>query len=274
MEIRVICHNIRHAEELLPGEAPWSERLPLLMSHLKYHVRQVPNAVIALQEPLHGQLADIMASMGSEWAFVGVGREDGEQAGEYSPILFKPAVFECVEWETVWLSPEPRKRGWDASAIRIMTVAHLRHRPTGREFLLGNAHFDDQGIIARREAAKIMVSVLEQWSQTRGNQAVPLLAMGDLNSTPDRDSYQILSQHFADVKAMCDPSAMYGEEITYTDFPVNPNDPPEILDHIFIGPRSRLCWVVEGYAVLPHSFDASKTLHSDHRAVVADLRLS
>lgn len=66
--------------------------------------------------------------LGKRYAHVGVGREDGKEAGEYSPIFYDQCVyhvswaddrdrFEMVKWKTMWLSSWPEKPGsvgWDA----------------------------------------------------------------------------------------------------------------------------------------------------------------
>lgn len=40
------------------------------------------------QEVLHGQLLDLEALLGPRFAHVGVGRNDGKEQGEYSPIFY------------------------------------------------------------------------------------------------------------------------------------------------------------------------------------------
>lgn len=47
----------------------------------------VPRYIVS-QEVLHNQLLDIQSLLGPEWAYVGVGRDDGQKAGEYSPIFY------------------------------------------------------------------------------------------------------------------------------------------------------------------------------------------
>jgi len=86
--IRVLTHNIRYATESpFKGEERWPVRCPRLCSQLLFN--SVPEATfICLQEVLHHQLVDILKALnqsvdvGGEWKYVGVGREDGNQAGE------------------------------------------------------------------------------------------------------------------------------------------------------------------------------------------------
>lgn len=82
---------------------------------------------ICLQEVLHSQLVDILSDLNgvhndqSEdpprapfWAYIGVGRDDGQRGGEYSPIIYPVQTFELLHSETIWLSPTPDRpsKGW------------------------------------------------------------------------------------------------------------------------------------------------------------------
>jgi hypothetical protein len=51
----------------------------------------VPRCIVS-QEVLHNQLLDILSLLGPGWACVGVGRDDGQKAGEYSPIFYNTSV--------------------------------------------------------------------------------------------------------------------------------------------------------------------------------------
>ena len=62
-------------------------------------------------------MLDLAGLLGASWSHVGVGRDDGDRAGEYAPIYFRNDRFEALAVEYVWLSQTPQKvgsRGWDA----------------------------------------------------------------------------------------------------------------------------------------------------------------
>jgi hypothetical protein len=66
---------------------------------------------------LHNQLGDLRALLGPSYSHVGVGRDDGIAAGEYSPIFYDNKRFERLAWKTIWLSKTPDVPGskdWDA----------------------------------------------------------------------------------------------------------------------------------------------------------------
>lgn len=101
---------------------PWSERRWRILAALHFHRL----AVVAFQEALHSQVLDLQAMLGPTWEHVGVGRDDGREAGEYSPLFYQTTRFERISWETVWLSPEPSKPGsvgWDAVSMLSLSVA-------------------------------------------------------------------------------------------------------------------------------------------------------
>ena len=110
-------------------ETPWSERRTNLIAGLELHA--ATHGIIALQEVLHGQLVDINTTLNQytpeKWKYIGVGRDDGIKAGEYSPIFYNTDIHELISWRFFWLSETPDRpgRGWDASSIRICTVGRF-----------------------------------------------------------------------------------------------------------------------------------------------------
>ena len=90
LPIRLLTHNVRYATKTpVKGEERWGIRKARLVNELSYNTAHCAESFICLQEVLHQQLFDILASLNSKtmaWTFVGVGRDDGVEAGEYSPI--------------------------------------------------------------------------------------------------------------------------------------------------------------------------------------------
>ena len=90
--------------------------------------------IVGMQEVLHNQLEDLKAGLPG-YAAVGVGRDDGKQAGEYSPLFYRTDKFELLDSSTFWLSQYPDSAGfigWDGACTRIATWAKLRDRATGK----------------------------------------------------------------------------------------------------------------------------------------------
>lgn len=145
--------------------------------------------IAGFQEVLVGQLEDLKARL-PEMDVYGVGRDDGRNAGEFTPIFFRRDRFELVEKSTFWLSPTPDKtasKGWDAALPRIASWVQLRDRQTGTVFYMINTHFDHRGAEARAESASILLKHLREIFNDH-----PVILTGDLNTTPDSAPYNIL----------------------------------------------------------------------------------
>lgn len=280
VSIRLLTHNIRYATASpFRGEEKWPVRHPLVVSALKFNTHYIPTSFICLQEVLHSQLTDILSSLNSsspgEWAYIGVGRDDGAEAGEYSPIFYRPAIWRLNFWKTIWLSetPDAPSKGWDAACIRILTLGEFTHVETGTSVVAMNTHLDDQGSISRTNAAKMIITQAKK-------AAFPVFLAGDFNSRPEEEAYSVLSgadSPVSDLRDSVPENARYGHENTYTGFEYESGREAKRIDFLFVsglkkteGAGSRdVAWSVEGYAVLESRFEDG-IYASDHRAVLGD----
>lgn len=278
IRIRVLTHNIRFAtKEPVRGEELWPIRCPRLCSSLVFNSVS-PATFICLQEVLHDQLVDIQDSLNhfspGEWAYIGVGRNNGKQAGEYSPIFYRPSVWKLSHWETIWLSETPKvpSKGWDASNTRIATVGEFHHRESGKNVVVTSTHFDHKGAVSQAKSAQLLLSLLEQKAHT--SKALATILTGDFNSTPTQEAYQILTapnSTMVDVQNLVPENKRYGNDITCTGF--GGKSKTSRIDFIF----ARKCDLgehmkVDTYAVLSNCFDDG-VFSSDHRTVVSDFRI-
>jgi endonuclease/exonuclease/phosphatase family metal-dependent hydrolase len=273
LPIRILTHNIRYATgDPFEGEKPWSSRKQLILDELRYNTLHCPESFICLQEVLHEQLVDLLAGLNStdEWRYIGVGRDDGKQGGEYSPILFREKVWVVEQWKTVWLSETPDEpgKGWDAGSVRIATVGILKHVQSRKRVVGVCTHLDNAGEISRRESAKLILEVIGNFTSTGclSSQRLPVFLAGDFNSEPSDEAYQLLN---ASDSIIQDSEQLaiwrYGNKSTYTGF----GEESSRIDFIFVGPRGRDDWETKGHSVLPNRFDDA-VYSSDHRAVVVD----
>jgi endonuclease/exonuclease/phosphatase family metal-dependent hydrolase len=280
LPIRIITHNIRYATRIpFKGEELWPVRCPLLFSQLVFH-STAPETFICLQEVLRSQLEDILESLSKSivaqgrdaWSFIGVGRDDGKTAGEYSPIFYRPSVWRLVHWETKWLSETPTipSKGFDASSVRILTIGNFVHVKTGQAILVLSTHLDDQGRQSRRESVKIILEAIQ--SSASHCRFSTVLLGGDFNSPPDDEAYQIMTSHdsiMEDIGTQVPKNKHYGNEMTFTSFGYVDNKPSRI-DFIFCRKGDPVKY--QTFAVLANRFDNGIYL-SDHRACVADVHL-
>ena len=98
----------------------WNKRRASLATLIKHYDADI----IGIQEGLHRQV-DYLNNALDGYTYVGVGRDDGQQKGEYSAIFYNSNKFKVLKTNTFWLSETPEKVsvGWDASMERICTYA-------------------------------------------------------------------------------------------------------------------------------------------------------
>ncbi len=152
---KVMTFNIRY-DNPADGVNAWPARRAAVVTMLK---AEKPD-VLGIQEGLAHQVAFLDSALRADYAYVGVGRDDGKEAGEFAALFYNKNRFELLESGNFWLSetPETPSIGWDAACIRIVTWAKLRDRQSGREFVALNTHFDHVGTEARAQSAILLVS--------------------------------------------------------------------------------------------------------------------
>jgi len=225
----VMSFNIRYNN---PGDSlnAWPYRKDLVASQIRFHEAHI----IGVQEALHGQMMDLIERLPG-YRFVGVGRDDGKEKGEYSAIIFDSTRLQLLSTKTFWLSPQPEvpgSKGWDAAITRIVTWAKFRDRKSKKEFYFFNTHFDHIGKEARRESAKMLI---EKVNQLAGKS--PAIITGDFNSIPSDEPIQVVTDnsnplHLTDTRSVS-KSAHYGPTGTFNGFRNKEiNDDP--IDYVFI----------------------------------------
>lgn len=230
---------------------------------------------------------------GPTWSYIGVGRDDGVTAGEYSPIIYPTSIFNLLHFETVWLSPTPDvpSKGWDAGSIRILTIAVLQWKSSGNRIVAGCTHLDNEGGESRRHSVDIILKSLNKVEmEWRGdvNGKLPVMLAGDFNSFPSQEAYLRMKEsgYMYDLRECVERGRRYNDGITFTGFErEKDNEEQGRIDFIWLGLGGSVggndeeadskeggLWCVDGYAVLPNVLDDGVYL-SDHRCVVGDVGL-
>jgi len=184
--MRAMSFNIRFDN---PDDGPdaWPHRKDFVASMFRFH----QNDLVGTQEGLINQLEDL-DEMLSEFTWVGVGRDAGDERGEFCAIYYRTDRFNLIEDGTFWLSEtpdEPGSQGWDAALPRIVTWARLFDKKNDQAFIVFNTHFDHRGEEARRQSSKL---ILEKIGELAGED--PVIVMGDLNAVEEQDPYKILAE--------------------------------------------------------------------------------
>ena len=184
VSVNVMSFNIRYNNPRDSANA-WPNRKDLVASQILFHEAQL----IGVQEALHGQMTDLLERLPG-FQFVGVGRDDGKEKGEYSAIFYDANKFQVLQSKTFWLSLQPEvagSKGWDADITRVVTWARFKDRKSKKEFYMFNTHFDHIGQVARRESAKLL---LQKINEIAGK--MPVIITGDFNSKPSDEPIRII----------------------------------------------------------------------------------
>ncbi len=220
--------------------------------------------VIGVQEALAHQVSDL-AQMLPAFDWVGVGRDDGAEAGEFAPVFFRRDAFEPVTSGTFWLSEEPEipgSIGWDAALARIATWVQLRHRASGASLWVFNAHFDHRGREARRQSAALLTERVEQM---RGGD--PVVVTGDFNAGDTTAVYRRLTAgHLADAMGLAGTTTQASLG-TFSGFEAGARRSQVRIDHIFVERGIP----VHSFAIIEDLSDGRYP--SDHRPVAATVSL-
>jgi endonuclease/exonuclease/phosphatase family metal-dependent hydrolase len=258
---RVMTFNIRTASAA-DGPNAWNLRRDLVIETIR---GQKPD-VIALQEVLLSQATELRAAL-PEYGFVGVGRDDGAEQGEFVPIFYRRERFSLLDSGHFWLSQTPEQVGsvgWDAALPRIATWVRLQFKDAPlAEVRIADVHFDHQGARARAESAKL----IRRFSEALGGRA--LVVLGDFNCPPGSEPYRILTEEgrnaaaLTDIQAGSAPAAARGTFHGFTG-----QSQQGRIDWILVNRRFRATDAV----VEQRSFDGRYP--SDHFPVVATLRMT
>jgi endonuclease/exonuclease/phosphatase family metal-dependent hydrolase len=252
----VATYNIRYYTEK-DGDNAWPKRKARLVKELMSH----QPAIIGMQEVLHSQLTDLQVLLPGHFAYVGVGRNDGETQGEYAPLWYDTTLFGLVNKGHFWLNEEPGMAvpGWDAHLPRICTWAILTDRKNNKKLLVMNTHFDHAGSMARTYSADLVVQVAGQLRQ-----GIPLLFMGDLNCAPTEYPHQIFGgAGWLDARNTA--AILSGPTGTFPDF--DGQRPEKRIDYVYYqGLDAPLTYHVDGPP------DRKPPFASDHLPVIVKFR--
>jgi endonuclease/exonuclease/phosphatase family metal-dependent hydrolase len=271
LELRLMTFNIRF-DYPPDGANGWPHRRAMVVGL----IRAQRADFVGLQEALKSQLDDIGPP--EPYARLGVGRSDGRDGGEHSPILYRKDRFAVGETGTFWLSPTPEvpgSTGWGNSNPRICTWARFSERTTGRALYVFNTHLDHESQLARARGIELIAARVAARSQPD-----PVFFMGDFNAGEDNAVVQYASGkrprasegtgEVAALTLMDTFRAVHpGDEVVGTAHAFTGDTHGPKIDYIF-APPAPATEVLES-AILRDALDGRYP--SDHFAVTTRLRL-
>lgn len=218
-ELKIISFNIRYNSwNNIDGENGWPNRRDAVVRM----IREECPAAIGLQEALIDQLQYLDSCL-PEYQRIGVGRDDGKEAGEFMAIYYDTTRLELCGSNLWWLSetPEVPTKGWDAACYRTATEVCFRDRRSGKRFDYFNTHLDHVGKTARAESTKFIATRIEGDCYDMP----AIIVGGDMNSTLDDTIFN------AFYKAGLQNAGTTDNADTYNAFG---KDPGSAIDHFFV----------------------------------------
>jgi endonuclease/exonuclease/phosphatase family metal-dependent hydrolase len=198
--ISVMSFNIRYGTAN-DGPDRWEVRAPRTHEVIRRH----KSDVIGLQEALDFQITEILAKLPG-YESIGVGRDDGKKAGEYSSILYDSNKLRVLDFSTFWLSDTPSvvaSKTWGNNITRICTVARFEQMGTRRKFYVFNTHLDHQSQPSREKSVALILQRIKDREFKD-----PVIVTGDFNAGEDNGAVKAMkSGGFADTWRVLNPTA-------------------------------------------------------------------
>lgn len=228
-DIHVMTFNVRF-DNPRDGVNAWPNRIPLVEAYMK---EQMPD-IVGMQENLHHQNIDLLDIMPG-YAYVGTGRDDGLEGGEFSPIFFRTERFEKLQDGQFWLSQTPDvpgSIGWEAVLPRIVTWVQLKDRNSNMDFFVFNTHFSHVSDLARRRSMEFMS---EKMAEIAGD--TPVIVTGDFNITKGSELYHDMAERFQENNRLTNAQNISQQPVINADDTFNAfrdDTQPRVIDYIFV----------------------------------------
>ena len=243
-QLLVGSYNIRYKNggDSVNGNV-WEKRCQVICDQVNFMAPEI----FGTQEVLHGQLIDMLARLDG-YDYIGVGRDDGKTQGEYEAIFYKRACLRLLDQGHFWLSETPDKPGlgWDAACVRVCSWGKFaKMTATDDEaFFFFNLHMDHVGVVARREAAKLIVAKIREIAHD-----APVIVTGDFNVDQTNEIYSIFVESGILKDSYQAARLRFAENGTFNSFNVDLYTSSRI-DHVFVSPGTQ----VDAYAVMTDGY--------------------
>lgn len=257
--LTIMTYNIK-LDYPKEGENSWDNRKDWMIGQINFYAPDI----FGVQEAMPNQMTYIDSTM-TRYDFIGVGRDDGKDEGEYSAIFYDSSKFKTLKSSTFWLSQTPDKvsMGWDAVCNRVCTYSLFEDLKSGKRFWIFNTHLDHVGMEAR---AKSVTLILEK-IKSLNTQNYPVILMGDFNLEPETENIQLIASVLNDSKEKS-KTVPFGPIGTFNGFEFS-KPVTRRIDYIFVSKNNIK---VNKYAVLSDSKDLKYP--SDHLPVYIEIELT
>ena len=240
-EIKVMSFNVLVSQN--DNVNNWGQRKVAALNMLN----EEKPTILGLQEATLPQV-NYLAENLPQYGWVGIGREDGLNSGEFMAIFYLKDEVELLDSGTFWLSetPDEPSMGWDAACKRTCTWTKLKMKKTGTEFAYLNTHLDHVGKQAQREGLALMVERCAQIVP----QGMTAFVTADFNATTDDPIFEPLKADMLDARETAPETDRRG---TFNGFDNLQN---VVIDHIFYrGAEAKTFRVLDKFYGAPYISD-------------------
>ncbi|MBL0356435.1 MAG: endonuclease/exonuclease/phosphatase family protein [Chitinophagaceae bacterium] len=260
-QVKIMSYNIR-LDVASDGENRWDARKDKVAGLMNYYEADF----IGGQEVQHHQLQYLLTQL-TNYSYIGVGRDDGKEAGEYSCIFYNNKKFTVIQQSTFWLSqtPDSVSFGWNAACRRVCTYGLFQNKRTKQMLWVFNTHFDHLGDTARLESAKLITAKINQLTKDK---KYPVVLTGDFNSKPGEAPAMYMAAHFQNARNSSKEKP-YGPSDTWEGFEFDKR-PDGCIDYIFVAKNKNV--TVKKFATITDSYDMKYP--SDHFPILTTLEIN
>ncbi len=256
--LKLMSYNIR-LDQASDGENRWDARKDRVASLMNFYHADF----IGGQEVQQHQLQYLLQHL-KGYSYIGVGRDDGKEGGEYSCIFYNQDKFKMLQSATFWLSPTPDSisKGWNAAYKRICTYGLFQDKKTKQTFWVFNTHLDHIGQVARLESVKLIWQRIEALNKN----GLPVILTGDFNSKPNEPAAGFMAGQMQNARNIS--TLVHGNADTWNAFKFL-EKPAGCIDYIFLSKDKRVS--VNSFATITDSYDMKYP--SDHFPVFANITI-
>ena len=188
-DLSVCTYNVRYknSSDTDAGNG-WNTRRTYLINLVNF---QQPD-LLGVQEAVKAQMTDLANGL-KGYAYIGVGRNDGAESGEYSAIFYRKERMVLLDNGDFWLSDTPYKpskgfpsKGGSTTYYRICTWGKFFDKLTGTVIYHFNTHMDLDETNRQQSYYLIKQKIQEIASTT-----APVIVTGDYNAVQTGEAYEL-----------------------------------------------------------------------------------
>lgn len=194
--LRVMSFNTRTTLNVHDGPEAWPKRRDLFV-----HTVATANPDLMGTQELTEIEATYIVRRLPQYRWFGIDRRGGH-ADEHMGVFYRPARLQLMRSGNFWLSTTPSVPGsnsWHMPFPRMCTWGLFEDKASHHRFYLFDTHLfhRDKDEPFRTLGVRVL---LGQMAKIVGNSGLPVVLTGDFNTTPDSESYKLLSEDLADAR--------------------------------------------------------------------------